>query len=358
VRLIGERKALPAKFDLDRDFDYMLLCSYIRSLSTQFSNYKVVIPYGRELSECYPTRFARSMRDYDHFCALIEASAIFHFCQRPVLVTKEQKRVVSKNPDVQHDYVTAESSALLATLLDLKFVTTLWTAIQETTETGLPGHILQFFYKAVKPLCGYGASSYHDLTVKHNEEAAEKKSSSTIRKWCRFLSDIGWVDIEKDPSDKRTYLVRSIKDAKNLGNSALNISTGFFSLEDFQKWLDDTKKICAQSELSLRQTLLDEESSLKLVYEKHFYAQTFPDPSKPDPEREIEKEPLNVGITESPRISREKTVSMLPLDEPYRGRCVNCQLEATLCFQITNFKDQFGDVCNDCAQMFLVKGDN
>jgi len=356
VRLIGEIKALPAKFDLNRDFDYTLICGFICSLSMQFSNYKVIIPYGRELAEKYPTRFARSMRDFKHFCALIKATAMFHFCQRPVLIIEEQRPVASKTKDVQHDYVTDKSQRILASLEDLYLVEKLWKTIQETTETGLPGHILEFFHKAVKPLCKEFSVSYKELTVKYNEMTAEKKSSSTIRKWCRYLSDIGWVDVEKNPSDKRTYLVRNIRNAKNLGNSVLNISTGFFSQESFQKWLDDTKKYTrtTTAKYTIKQSLLDEElSSIDAVHKAHFSAHIFQEPSKPNLEPLTENKPFNLYCTEKHRISKKKLEDFK--SHHWREKPQGLKLECSICssecddrFVGSTFKGEDLPLCESC----------
>jgi hypothetical protein len=306
--LTGEKKALPWKFK--EDFDFMLLQGYIGWLRNRLENMNVVIPYGRELGDVYPSAYARSMRDFNHLTALIEVLAQFHCMQRPVLVRQYERPIASVKEE--GETVPEEEHTILAIREDYERVMDLWKDVEETTVTGLPGHILNFFHKAVEPLAEdpYRPSfSYEELTQKYNEAVTEKKSSDTIRKWVKHLCDVGWLDTEPDPTDKRKRLVKVIKNPKNNGEYWTPIFQDFFSLEAFNKWFDDAKKISEHNHFLLKENMLAEEpTSLDTIYKNGFRSDIFPSQSKQELNAKTEKEPQISGVQQSPIIPKPLTV--------------------------------------------------
>jgi hypothetical protein len=291
IGVIGERKALPWMFHDAKDFDFMLLQGYFGWLKNKLETLNVAIPYARELGKCYPSVYARSMRDFDHFTALLEISAQFHYAQRPVLVIEGKE----------------ENLCILATMRDLEYVVNLWKSAEETTVTGLPGHILDFYHKVVEPLAEHMALfSYEDLTKKYNEVFEQKKSSWTIRKWVKLLCDAGYLDTEPNPEDRRMVLVKVIKQVENVCDSWIPRFLSSFKLENFKNWLDDAKKILETNEIFLKDNLSAEPSPLESIYTKHFVSNIFSASSKPELGLKTENKPENIGFQRSQRILGEK----------------------------------------------------
>ena len=312
IQVVGEKKALPWKFH--QDFDFMLLQGYFAWLKTTLQSLNVVVPYARELAQCYPHTYPRSMRDYDHFTALIEINALFHYAQRPILVVERERPVASDKEE--GETVTETEDTVLATMADLEYVLGLWKKAEETTVTGLPGHILEFFYAAAEPLAKEIESfGYQELTRKYNEVSEQKKSSWAIRKWVKLLSDIGWLDTEPDPTDKRKNIVKVIKKAENACDSWTQIFLDSFTLESFKTWLEDAKKILEKNSVLLKENLLaNEPTSLEDIHEKFylhkkdFVSNIFSGPSKPETESKSETLDGNISFQQSQTISETLTV--------------------------------------------------
>lgn len=287
--LTGEKSALPWRFK--EDFDFMLLQGYIGWLKNRLKTLGVVVPYGRELGACFPSIYARSMRDFKHFMALVRIRALFHCMQRPVLID-------------------GENAYVIATQDDYEYILDLWREVEETTLTGLPGHITDFFHRAVEPLSeSMDSFSYEELTVKYNEQTEEKRSSDTIRKWVKPLCDVGWLTKEKDADDKRKVVIRVIKNPKNSGEYRIPPFREFFNEERLRTWFDDAKKISAHNTFLPKENFLAEEpASLKGIQEKFYLHESglrsdiFQGGSKPETTVKPEKETEDVGFRQSPTI--------------------------------------------------------
>jgi len=300
IRLTGEKKALPWKFDEDREF--MLLAGYVQSFKGSAANLDVCIPFARELGEFYPATLARSMRDYDHLTTLIEVCALFHYCQRPVLEIGERKVV-------------------LADIQDLQDVLTIFDYMEETTVTGLPKYILDCFHKVIQPLWEErGTFHYTDLAERYNETFAEKKSTSRLRKYVELLSVVGWVDTEPDPSEKRKKLIRVIKNGENTIYSALNGFPEAFTLNSFKTWLDDAKKTCARKSVFLRDNFFDNSnnpSNVEAIYTAHYIGKTAKKPlHKNEIHAHIKNEPSETKKGLKSEKKPKKTISAQSLIIP------------------------------------------
>jgi len=312
IEVIGEKKAHPRKFHEDHDF--ILLQGCFRWLKNQLPSLNVAIPYAEELAKYYPPTHARSMRDYDHFTALLEISALFHHAQRPVEVVEREEPIVETRREggkpngkvvMREGTRRVEEITVLAIMRDLEYVLKLWQQAEETTVTGLPGHILEFYHKAVEPLAEQTSLfSYEDLTQRYNEVSESKKSSDTIRKWIQYLCDVGWLTKESDPVDKRRVLVKVIKKAENSGYSRIRTFPASYKLEDLKKWWDEEKKISENNRVLLKENLLGGEASLESIYETHFRSDIFLEPSKAEEQPTEEKGAEISGFRESPIISR------------------------------------------------------
>ena len=242
-KLTGTRNAFPWEFE--DDYDFSLLQHYIGWLRESINDIEnAVVPYAEQLSEHYPSRYARSMRDFAHFLSLVKVSALFNFAQRPFL----------KIGDKEY---------LLATRWDYEHVLETWETVEETTITGLPGHILNFFHVAVEPLSKIeNEFTYEQLTEKYNESATEKKSRDTIKKWIGLLCDIGWTSRGPHPEDKRKRIVSVIKNPENSGKNGKHDFPSFFSEKNLENWLDRINKIREQKPVLFKEKMQGEYFSL------------------------------------------------------------------------------------------------
>jgi len=310
--LTGERKAHPRKFREDLNFTF--LQGYFRWLKHQLESLNVAVPYGQKLAEYYPFTYPRSMRDFDHLTTLLEISALSQYAQRPVEVVKREEPIVETQREggkpngkvVMREGIRPEEEyTILATMKDLEYVLNVWKFAEETTITGLPGHILDFYHEAVEPLAEQMTLfDYAQLTEKYNEVSESKKSSDTIRKWVDYLCDVGWLSKEPDPADKRKVVVRVIKKAENSGYSRIRIFPASFTLENLREWWDEEKKISEKNQILLKENLAGKETSLESIYEKHFSSDIFSEPSKLE-EKPIELKKAEIsGFRESPIIPR------------------------------------------------------
>ena len=94
-KLTGTRNAFPWEFE--DDYDFTLLQSYLGWLRESINDIEnAVVPYAEELSEHYPSRYARSMRDFAHFLSLVKVSAMFHFALRPFLKIEKTESLITR----------------------------------------------------------------------------------------------------------------------------------------------------------------------------------------------------------------------------------------------------------------------
>lgn len=304
VKLIGEKRAHPRKFK--EDYDFMLLKGYFGFLRKHLKGLNVAVPIAEELAEYYPHIYARSMRDFDHFTALLEISALFVFAQRPVEVVKRERQILGGK---EGETVEDEEIMVLATMEDLEYIAGLWKYAEETTVTGLPGHILDFYHKAVEPLAKeMEAFTYKELTQKYNEVSENKKSSWAIRKWVKLLTDVGYLDTEPSPQDKRMILVKVIKKVENACNSWIPRFLESFTLEKLEKWLDYEKQILETERVFLKDRISSERTSLLSLYKTCYVSKISLEQSKAVEEAKEEKKAEITSFQESQRIPRSLTI--------------------------------------------------
>lgn len=248
--------------------DFMLLEGYIRFLKNHVGDYKVVVPYAGEIAEKMPSRFPRSMRDFKQILGLIKVSALFHLAQRALLMRKVKYEVERNNPDVP-EYKEREEHYVMATLQDFELVMRLWKEIQETTETSAPGHIIKFYHEVVLEVASeLSEFAVGDLAETYNEKFEDKRSNGVIGKWVRFLCQVGYMNKQPDPKDKRRNLLSVIR--KNRQYTLFKLSE-IFGLDSLKAWLNEANQITSTNTFSLQENLVSKrEVSMEDIYEKHF----------------------------------------------------------------------------------------
>jgi len=302
IRLQGKQDAFPWEYKKE-DIEWMLLRGYLGFLRNHIPGLGIVNPFARELAEAYPAVVPRSMRDFKHIRALIKTSALFHAWQRPVICVGEEKHV-------------------MCTLKDLEFILRILPEIEETTVTGLPKHILECFHKVMQPLYEDRLPfNYQTLTQKHNEVFRRKRSSTTLRGYIKLLREVGYVDTQPDPTDKRKSLITIIREnEENLFDSVVNNFSKSFSLENLKSWFNGVKNSVGENHVFLmHQINEDNEANIENIYEQHysptllslgstgFTKQIFPEGSKQVEGLKPQTKQEETLKTESNRISKTLT---------------------------------------------------
>ena len=341
IRLQGEMAALPMKFKEDEEFRRLKMSLEALIGRIKLEKAKVIVPYARELSKVYPSTHPRDMRDFNHFLALIKMHALLHIFQRYWIEVDGERYV-------------------MANIRDFEAILNLLPQMEETTRTGIPGHILDFYHKVVEPL--ETPCHIQDLTQKYNEVAERKVSSKTVYDWVEILCDVGYATKIVDPDDKRRRLIQPLKKPENSLYYSVRKSLPFFTEKDFVNWLKTLQNYSAEksifaykiSEPWNRVPLTDPDGENFVYVKKIFQAEYFLDIEKEEEAIKEEKEPKIFSPEESRTISRFNLNDVLGwsyLIQSVTGVCAGCGLEnATLTRSVTLRDGRKLYVCEDCGR--------
>jgi len=179
------------------------------SVSTPFSN----------LEALFPEETVRIMREYEHFTQLIWAFTALHLFQRPILKRNGKLYLLSNRGDVQMSLI-------------------IYQMIFETTRTGTEESLLSFYYEIVATERGWFLK---DITEVYNEKHPnDKRSSNTIGKWMKRLSEIGYVDIHKSDFDSRiNKYVPIMKKSEKVGFTENQANLKPKLKIGFENWLEN-----------------------------------------------------------------------------------------------------------------------
>lgn len=167
---------------------------------------KVIVPYAKELSECFRAKKPIDMRFFDLFLALIKATTILHAFQRE----------------------KTENGNLKSTIQDYDESYKVFHEIEKSTTLGLGQNVLDFYTNIIKPLWeeemrgNKNLLTYEMLMWRYEETTEEPISRTTIREsFLKPLEMKGLIDFEDDPKDKRrkTIAVKgTIQEASLINN--------------------------------------------------------------------------------------------------------------------------------------------
>lgn len=341
--LTGSKAALPWKFQ--RDVNFNLLEGYIRFLRNN-SAINVLVPYGEEFADTFPSRFPRAMRDFKHILNLIKVSALFHFAQRPTLVCKTGN---------------VEGCYAMATAHDYIFVMELWKKVRETTQTSASSNIIEFFHKVVEKVAGVTQQfTVQDLVEEWNSRFEEKKSSRRIREWINFLCDIGYMTKQPNPGDKRSNLLSVIK-GKNGEHDESRFGT-FFTLNSFKAWSDNVETLLPETEITFREnSILNDAVSIEEVFKKYFLIK---DNNSRNNVLSDSKTSLGKSTEEKTRIEKTPQYPFFNIDEVLKlerlttniqDTCVLCGFQGRMDWQVTQHNGEWGMFCGQCGHKVADK---
>jgi len=150
--------------------------------------YKIVVPYGSVLAECFRSKKPIDMRFFDLFLALIKASTILHAFQR------------------ERD----NQNRLIATLEDFENAYEIFQEIEKPTTLGLGQNVIDFYQNILQPLAkeDFALVTYDVITQKYEEVYEEPIGRDTLREnYLKPLAQKGLIDFEPHPNDKRKKVI-------------------------------------------------------------------------------------------------------------------------------------------------------
>jgi hypothetical protein len=190
----------------------------------------VIMPF-LNLHDIFPHDQPRDMRDYTHFCQLVETTTLLYYFQRAYLKIAGKK-------------------FLIATIQDLKESLELYRSVFETTRTGTEAKTLDFYHNVLeKPENGIVKEAWYlrEATQAHNKSATKKLIEESVRVMMERLDQIGYIDTQKDDKDKRLNLYVLLH--KKEDEKAKNVLEQDFTLvlkpqleKGFAEWLERCPK--------------------------------------------------------------------------------------------------------------------
>ena len=216
LRLSGRDNGFPKRFRED-EAESVRIGVFLEGLKEKMGKFEVLLPFSVGMAEIVPIYRERVMRDFKHLLTFIRLNALLNCENRPKITGDE-------------------TTFLLATQKDFIDVLKMFQFCEETTITGLNQHVITVFNEAMIPLQVF---SYKSLVEKVHEVLDYPLSSKTLYKYVAELANIGWVDEEPDPEDKRKKIITVIRKEKNLLSYSLDKFRQFFTLETFKAWLKE-----------------------------------------------------------------------------------------------------------------------
>ena len=226
----GKKYARPWE-EMKLDAHEILFRNALKLLKTKK---EVCIPYADELQKRQPTSEPRVMRDFDKLMELIRMSAFLHQYKRPSF-------------KLEINGCTKEF--IIATECDYIIGVELFDHVRETTVTGLPQPVLDFYEKVVSSL---DQITYSSMMKKFKEVYGKLIGRDKLRrKYVDPLETVGWLDEDKDPSDGRQKIfercIDANDDSRNIRNCTQLVFKDTFSEYKLKENLKDIERVCAQN---------------------------------------------------------------------------------------------------------------
>jgi len=335
IRLTAQSLAYP---QTDEDQRFYKLKGFLHHIIERCKKgfNKVLIPYAEKLSETYPAFLPRDMRDFKRFLTLIQINAILNRFNRPILEIHKRQRT---------------KYYILADMHDLNEALYIFQNLEETTRLGIPGHILSFFKEIVRPLCREkDLVTYKDLTDEYNKRHRDKRSTRTIRNWCETLDNVGLINVEPHPNDKRFKIV--VLTAENVENYGISIKENFFSIKDLKEWFFRLKNNVETDAVYIRKKFNEKpdidfitinSDKISALFSEHFSSSIL---------KIIEKKELKCELPHFSTFSLDEVEECTELNLMQVGECAYCRKSPVrLTHSVRTYEYAGLFICEDCAQL-------
>jgi predicted transcriptional regulator len=311
----------------------------------------VVVPFPN-MDEPFPKQIVRDMRDFQHFCQFVKPIALLQMFQRPRIEAEGREYVV-------------------ATFADVWSAVQIYSSIFETTRTGSEERTLRFYHGV---LAKRSVWYVRELVDEWNKISPKKVSRDWVEKALKRLIELGYVDSEPDPEDRRKMIYRPIP-TNEITEIYRKFSSRIFFEEILKKgaqnWIkeisDKNLKVCIEKN-SEKVELSKEELLSAIMSEKYFSIHpegllsdifklskfTEKSPIGEKNIRETNYRQVSEISTSSPTVAVESTVQHIPEirrvkeEECFYGKCSYCGARDV----IEAYADGFG-ICGKCLKELL-----
>jgi hypothetical protein len=195
------------------------------------SDVGICIPYAEELAEKYDKNEPRVMRDYDKLMELIRMSAFLHQGQRLSFTVGGSRFIIAN----EYDFWVGKS---------------LFESVRETTVTGIPQPVIDFYEKVIDAIDG--VINYQSIRKQYVEVYKKPLSTTRLRvKFIEPLESIGWVTKDNDPIDKRKKIFEKCRLEENTGDIEdyeHSYFKGIFPEEKLKEFMDELEIIWNKNE--------------------------------------------------------------------------------------------------------------
>jgi len=198
------------------------------SLNLLKEDIEVCVPYAGVLAEQYEKGEPRVMRDFDKLMELIRMSAFLHQRQR------------------MHFENNGGNRFIIATEYDYWVGKLLFDAIRETTCTGIPQPVIDFYEDIITQI--QGIINYQSL--REHYVSIHKRPISTTHLRNRFiepLESVGWLIRELDPVDGRRVIFKECRidpeNSQTIGEYEALYFKHIFPEEKLKKYIKRLEKI-------------------------------------------------------------------------------------------------------------------
>lgn len=239
IKRSGKEYAYPWFFQNPSDLtEYKTV---MEDFSRILPKYHVVLPYGEVLGEIYPATFSRDMRDFNKLISLIQQHTMLHLFYRPRIEEK----------------LYNEKMLVLATLKDFDEALKLFRAVVETTRLGISETLLKFFQEIICPIyekyrkvesgeeplepdksLTQIVPTYDNIIKVMIERYGSARSRVTIKGWIQTLAEVGLVDEQEDPTDKRRKMVVVLRKPEDEFKALEKKLHQLFKPEKLEKWFE------------------------------------------------------------------------------------------------------------------------
>jgi hypothetical protein len=233
LEVIGEEEAYPEAPDAELEE----LRKIVLEFKERAMKMKVKIPFGPQMSKIYPSDMPRDMRDFKRFCSLVKVIAMLNAEQRPKAVVNGKEYV-------------------LANMDDLREAMNVFSKMEMTTRTGLPGDVLEFYDKVLVPLRTKEVVYFSDILPKYHEVYNRSITKNLLQmRHIKLLLEAGLIDRLSDEEyetkniDKRLAAFKIMKPNMDSVMERLDLHT-IFPLDKVKSWYSTAcNKVNCQVEL-------------------------------------------------------------------------------------------------------------
>ena len=184
-KLINESASFP--WEQKEDEDDKFFKDLILKIRENSPN-EVIIPFPN-LYEAFPKDVVRDMRDFQHFCQFVKAITLLHFFERLRVRIGYKVYIVSTAEDILNAF-------------------SIYSKIFETTRTGTEERILKLYNEIIVKKEGWYIK---DIVDEWNKISTKKVSRDWVEKALKRLLELGYVDSEPDPDDRRRIIYRPLQ---------------------------------------------------------------------------------------------------------------------------------------------------